>query len=86
MLALGIVREPTVWRFMEPKYSCTHDIGRLITRYHTSCRCTAWIVLGSGDPTIAIDDIFAGNAWCLSNMKTEEAFSRCIIAQIPSIP
>ena len=28
ILALGIVREPTVWRFMTSKYFCTHDIGR----------------------------------------------------------
>ena len=26
ILALGIVREPTVWGFMESKYSCTRDI------------------------------------------------------------
>ena len=27
ILALGIIREPTVWGFMISKYSCTHDIG-----------------------------------------------------------
>ena len=28
LLALGIVREPTVWEFMTTKYYCAHDIGR----------------------------------------------------------
>ena len=28
ILALGIVRAPTVWGFMTSKYSCTHNIGR----------------------------------------------------------
>ena len=27
ILALSIVREPTVWGCMTSKYSCTHDIG-----------------------------------------------------------
>ena len=27
ILALGIVREPTVWVFITPKYPGTHDIG-----------------------------------------------------------
>ena len=27
ILALGIVREPTVWGFMTSKYPGTHDIG-----------------------------------------------------------
>ena len=27
ILALGIVREPTVWGFITSKYSCTRDIG-----------------------------------------------------------
>ena len=26
-LALGIIREPTVWEFMTSKHPCTHNIG-----------------------------------------------------------
>ena len=28
LLALSVVREPTVWGFITSKYSCTKDIGR----------------------------------------------------------
>ena len=32
ILALGIVREPTVWGVITSKYSCTHDIERANVR------------------------------------------------------
>ena len=31
ILALGIIREPTIWGFITSKYPGTHDIGRAIT-------------------------------------------------------
>ena len=34
ILALGIVREPTVWRFLTSQYSCTRDIAGLVLFPH----------------------------------------------------
>ena len=33
IIALGIVREPTVWGFMTSKYSCTYDIALPASKY-----------------------------------------------------
>ena len=30
IIALGIVRNPTIWGLITPKYSCTHDIAGLV--------------------------------------------------------
>ena len=42
ILALGIVREPTIWVFITSKYRGIHDIGLASTRNQAQSRYEVW--------------------------------------------